>query len=131
MRKFISSTMVSYFIASLFSILFSWIYLSFVPGVYESFLIGLWFIPFLLGFVPFTVIHITHRTWQKHFISEWVQSLYHSGVAVLTVYTALQGIYNIALADVPSQPYFFATGLTFILLSILLGFIYRKKLFNV
>jgi hypothetical protein len=124
--NWITPTSWMYLLATVFSILFSLIYLSFVPGVFEWFLVFLFMVPFTLGWIPSIILDWNNRkeiSKKSYTVSTY---LYHSGVTTLTVYTALQGIYNIALATVIWQPYFLWTGIIFLCGSGFIRFVFKQ-----
>ncbi len=124
--NWITQTSWMYLLATVFSILFSLIYLSFVPGVFDGYMVFLFMVPFTLGLIPSMLFDWMSRKQTNKEIYKVSTPLYHSGVTTLTIYTALQGIYNIALATVIWQPYFLWTGIIFLLGSWLIRYLLKR-----
>lgn len=124
--NWITQTSWMYLLATVFSILFSLIYLSFVPGVFEWLMVFLFMVPFTLGLIPSIILDWKNQKEISKKSYTVSTPLYHSGVATLTVYTALQGIYNIALATVIWQPYFLWIGIIFLFGSWLIRYLLRR-----
>lgn len=108
--------------ATVFCGVFSIVYLSYVPGVslqdaYAMYLLFL--VPLGIGFIPSLGldvfrIHIAATTFAKIGLQ-----MYHAGVATLTVMTALDGIYTIALVSSPFQTLFLYVSLLLLFVGIL------------
>lgn len=81
----------TYFLITIFCILFSVIYEHFSHGVYSGFMVFLFSIPFAGGFIPFFLINITSLPFPGKFAS----NAYHSGIAALTVGCCMHGIFEI------------------------------------
>lgn len=109
--------------ATIFCGLFSIIYLSYVPGVslqdaYAMYLLFL--VPLGLGFIPSLGLDVFRVKIAPTTFAKIGLQMYHAGVATITVMTALDGIYTIALVSSPFQTIFLYISLLLIFIGILL-----------
>lgn len=106
------STFIGYTLSSIVLGLFSMIYLSYVPGVFNFWMVGVFSVP-LLG----SVVEIGLR--KKHEVSlGW--TLYRLGLSTLAVQWILKGIYEIALTSFRGEIYFFVTAILLLGLGLLI-----------
>lgn len=84
---------LSYLGISTFVGAFSYVYLSFVPGVFNLWMVGAFCVPLLAGIFEFV---FSKNMNSKHPIRV---SLFRLAVATLTVQVILRGIYEIALTN--------------------------------
>lgn len=102
---------IGYLIASAFLGVFSYVYLSFVPGVFNLWMVGVFSIP-LLG----SILEIWLR---KNNLPSLGWTLYRLGLSTLVVQLILKGIYEIALASFKGEIYFLLTAITLLIIGLL------------
>lgn len=101
-------TLIGYILSSLLIGLFSMIYLSFVPGVFNLWMVGVFSVP-LFG----SVLELLLRKNNNPSLG-W--TLYRLSLSTLVVQLILKGVYEIALADFKGEIYFLlATTILFAL----------------
>lgn len=106
------SIFIGYVLSSVVLGLFSMIYLSFVPGVFNIWMVGVFSVP-LLG----SGIEIGLR--KKNEVSlGW--TLYRLGLSTLAVQWILKGIYEIALTSFRGEIYFLVTAILLLGLGLLI-----------
>ncbi len=77
---------------SLFCCLFSFVYEQHSHGIYSAYMVYMFFFPLLGGAAPFAAIGLNHRL---RFPGRFSRNAYHSGIAALTVGSALRGALEI------------------------------------
>ena len=90
--------------------LFSFIYLSFVPGVFNLWMFGVFSIP-LLGSILELWLRKNHQP-----SLGW--TMYRLGLSTLSVQIILKGIYDIALASFKGEIYFFLAAIFLIVIGL-------------
>ena len=121
-KKFVFKGMIIYISVSLFCLIFALIYYCFSHGVHSPFMTWLFAFPLILGVVPCTVFMLTDKLHQPERIS---LNAYNSGVAAVTVSSALRGIFEIAGTDSVYQPCLMVAGVLLLIAGIVLWT--RKK----
>lgn len=84
--------MWTYIGITLFCIFFSAVYEHFSHGVYSNFMVYMFLFPLVGGAIPFFLISTFHHI---RYPRRMVISLYHSGIATLTVGSCLRGVLDI------------------------------------
>lgn len=102
---------LSYLGISTFVGTFSYVYLSFVPGVFNLWMVGAFCVPLIAGIIEIVFGKNMNR---KHPIRV---SLFRLGVATLTVQVILKGIYEIALTNFRGEIIFVIAWMLLILTS--------------
>ena len=85
--------MLSYVLISLLVGIFSYVYLSFVPGVFNLSMVGAFSIPLLAGILE---VAIKQKENKPNHIQ---RGLFRLAIATMTVQVVLKGIYQIALTN--------------------------------
>jgi hypothetical protein len=101
---------VGYGIVTIFIGIFSYVYLSFVPGVFNLWMVGVATVPFVGGLIELLIRK------QKTTSVGW--TFYRLGLATLTVQLILKGIYDIALSSFRGETYYVIAWIVFISLGL-------------
>lgn len=97
---------------SAFCFLFSTIYNQFSHGVTSPYMSLLCLWPLLLGAVPALVLMLLNQT-----VPTFVSDLWSSGVATLTVHSALMGVFEIANTSSPMTAPLFVIGIILLVIA--------------
>lgn len=106
-----------YAFATVFCFIFFLIYNQFSHGVHSPFMTFLFVWPLVLGLMP-AAIRVKFLKPEKN--GFWAANLYHSGVATLTVSSALKGILDIAGTTSDYQLYLMMAGFVLLIAGIVL-----------
>jgi len=101
---------IGYLLSSLFLGLFSFIYLSFVPGVFNLWMVGVFLIP-VLGCT-------LELWWRKNHQPSLGWTCYRLGLTTFAVEWILKGVYEIALTGFRGELYFFLSASVLLLLGL-------------
>jgi hypothetical protein len=105
---------LGYFVSSLFLGIFSFVYLSFVPGVFNIWMVGVFSIP-LLG----SSLELWRR---KNNQASLGWTCYRLGLTTFVVQLVLKGVYEIALTGFRGELYFFFTATFLLVLGLYIQF---------
>jgi hypothetical protein len=104
--------MLSYLAVSSLIGIFSYVYLSFIPGVFNLWLVGSFSIPLFAG-----ILEITFR--KKTIKPKSIKKgLFRLAIATISVQVILKGIYEIALKDFRGEFIYIAGWMLFLLASL-------------
>ena len=105
---------IGYLISSLLLGLFSMVYLSFVPGVFNLWMVGVFSIP-LLG----SVLELWLRKRDELSLG-W--TFYRLGLSTIAVQLILKGVYDIALTSFRGEIYFFLAAIVLLCVGLYIQF---------
>ena len=108
-------TAIVYLGVSVFCVVFDRIYWIFGHGVESYSMLLMFLYPLLGGFVPFMLLWLLYKNVEKNPFYRASLNIYHSGIALLTVGSVLDGIVEIAGASSVYIPYFSYFGIAFLL----------------
>jgi len=113
-------TAVIYLGVTVFCVVFDRVYALFGHGVESNAMLFMFLYPLLGGFVPFLLLWLLYKNIEKNLFYRASLNIYHSGIALLTVGSVLDGIVEIAGASSVYIPYFSYFGIAFLLVGIAL-----------
>jgi hypothetical protein len=120
MRK----TSIIFLALSLFCIFFNWIYGRYGHGVHSDHMTYMFGYPLLGGAAVYLLIGALPKAWLP---GRFAINLYNSGIATLTVGSALSGIFDIAGTTSPYQLVFAIAGIAMVSLGVLGYFVAGLK----
>lgn len=103
--------------ASVFCMIFTYVYYKFSHEVYSDYLSYMFLIPLVFGTLFYGVMTLCKSIPKLNRIAF---NIYNSGIATLTVACMLKGILNIAMATSPYVIYFFIVGIAMLLVGLLI-----------
>jgi hypothetical protein len=112
MRK----TAIVFLATSLFCIFFNWIYGRYSHGVHSDHMTFMFVYPLLGGTVAYLIIGALPKVRMP---GRLAKNLYNSGIATLTVGSAVQGVLDIAGTSSPYRPVFTIAGIAMLFLGLL------------
>ena len=92
--------------------IFSYVYLSFVPGVFNVWMVGVASVPFIGGGIEIFL--------RKQKASSMGWTFYRLGIATLTVQLILKGIYEIALSSFRGEIIYVVSWIVCIVLGLII-----------
>lgn len=93
---------------------FSYVYLSFVPGVFNVWMVGAFSVPLLAG-----LLEVLLSKWVNP-ISPIRTNLFRLAIATMTVQVMLKGVYEIALTNFRGEWIYIAAWLFLLLISVVI-----------
>jgi hypothetical protein len=94
---------------ALFCIFFNWIYGRYSHGVHSDSMTLMFGYPLFGGAVVYLLINFRPKAWTP---GRFAINIYNSGIATLTVGSALKGVFDIAWTSSPYQPVFMIAGIS-------------------
>jgi hypothetical protein len=89
--------LLSYLVISTLVGIFSYVYLSFVPGVFNLWMVGAFSIPLFAGILEVAIKQTTNKP------NHIQRGLFRLAIATMTVQVILKGIYEIALTNLRGE----------------------------
>jgi hypothetical protein len=105
---------------SLFCVIFSLIYGKYGHGVHSDYITYMFGYPLFGGTVVYLLIGALPKAWMP---GRFAINIFNSGIATLTVGSALKGVFEIAGTSSPYQPVFMIAGIAMVSLGVLCYFI--------
>ena len=105
---------------SLFCVFFNWIYGIYGHGVHSDYMTFMFGYPLLGGTAVYLIIGALPKAWLP---GRFAVNAYNSGIATLTVGSALSGVFDIAGTSSPYQLIFIIAGIAMVSLGALCYFV--------